>query len=71
MACVGQGIVYVGGAVGALRVMAARAEHRRRDGSLVMPANGSSDHQSVSSSTGEADAAPDGPIAGRTDDGGN
>jgi hypothetical protein len=30
MACVGQGALYVGGAVGALRVMAARAEIKRR-----------------------------------------
>jgi hypothetical protein len=29
-ACVGQGVLYVGGAVGALRVMAARAERSRR-----------------------------------------
>jgi hypothetical protein len=29
MACVGQGAVYVGGAIGALRVMAARAEAKR------------------------------------------
>ena len=29
-ACVAQGIAYVGGAVGTLRVMAARAEHRRK-----------------------------------------
>jgi hypothetical protein len=28
-ACVAQGIVYVGGAVGSLRVMAARAEAKR------------------------------------------
>jgi hypothetical protein len=29
-ACVAQGITYVGGAVGTLRLMAARAEHNRR-----------------------------------------
>jgi hypothetical protein len=28
-ACVSQGLLYVGGAVGTLRVMAARAEHKR------------------------------------------
>lgn len=30
-ACVAQGITYVGGAVGSLRLMAARAEHKRRE----------------------------------------
>lgn len=29
-ACVAQGITYVGGAVGTLRLMAARAEHKRQ-----------------------------------------
>jgi poly(3-hydroxybutyrate) depolymerase len=31
--CVAQGVVYVGGAVAGLQVMAARARHRRADAS--------------------------------------
>lgn len=39
-ACVAQGIVYVGGAVGTLRVMAARAEHKRKAKAEELPEGG-------------------------------
>lgn len=50
VACVAQGSLYLGGAVGALRVMAARAQAARgRDG---QPAAPSVQYQGVTSSSG-------------------
>jgi hypothetical protein len=42
-ACVAQGIGYVGGAVGSLRVMAGRASTKRRRGQGATTSAGSSD----------------------------
>jgi len=41
--CVAQGVVYVGGAVAGLQVMAARARHRRAGTSAAAPAPAADD----------------------------